>query len=198
MRGHRGGGPLGRRGFQPGHHHEGPHHHHHGEKIGRLLGHGDLRYVILSLLEKKPRHGYELIKALEDLSSGAYSPSPGTIYPTLTFLQEGGFASVKSEDNKNLYTITKEGTALLDENREFVTTLLERFAMAAKLRSRLNHWMGRDESEGIAREEKSPIRRAMHGLKAELFSFTDATKSEQAKVAELIDGAVAEIRKLKS
>lgn len=181
------------------HRHRGHHHHHHGHhhEGGRILGQGDLRYLILFLLEEKPRHGYELIKALEELSMGAYSPSPGTIYPTLTYLSEGGFATATTEENKNLYTISKQGVALLDENREFVKELYERFSHAGERMSRMRHWMGREENEEIARDEKSPIRRAMHGLKAELFSFVDATKAKQSQVGEIIERAAAEIKKLR-
>ena len=166
-------------------------------RMGRLLGHGDLRYVILSLLEEKPHHGYELIKKLEDLSSGAYTPSPGVIYPTLTFLEEGGFASASTEDNKKLYTITPEGKALVKENLDFVQEILARFAMAGERMSRLKQMMGREEMMDVAKRELSSIRRSMHALKAELFSFVDANKETKQKVAEIIDRAADEIRKLK-
>jgi DNA-binding PadR family transcriptional regulator len=167
------------------------------EKMGRLLGHGDLRYVILHLLDEKPRHGYEVIKALEELSSGAYSPSPGSIYPTLTFLEEGGFASATIDENKKLYAITAQGRVLLKENRAFVDELMARFAHASERLSRLKHWMGREEAEEIAKTDKSVIRKAMHGLKAELFSFLDAREEQKKKVAAIIDRATEEIRKLK-
>src|ERR1700752_3359042 len=61
--------------------------HHRGGRMGRIFEQGDLKYVILRLLEEKPRHGYEIIKELEDRFGGAYSPSPGTVYPTLTMLE---------------------------------------------------------------------------------------------------------------
>jgi DNA-binding PadR family transcriptional regulator len=189
---HRGGGPHGRRG-----------HSHFGdfrpeERMGRLLGQGDLRFVILSLLAEKPRHGYELIKALEDLSSGAYSPSPGTIYPTLTYLDEAGYATSTPDQNKKLYTITKEGSQIVNENKEAVAELLSRFSRAGEKMSRFKHMMGRDETADIARSDRSPIRKAMHALKTELFSFTDGTKSKQQVVADIITKAAEEIRKLKS
>ncbi|QDK38182.1 PadR family transcriptional regulator [Bdellovibrio sp. NC01] len=167
------------------------------EKLSRLLRHGDLRYVILFLLEEKPRHGYELIKALEDLSSGVYTPSPGVIYPTLTFLEEGGFATATTEDNKKLYKITSEGKTLVKENIAFVKEILSRFAMAGQRVSRLRQEMGREDMMDVASRETSPIRRAMHAFKAELFLFIDANKETKLKVAEVIDRATEEIRKLK-
>ena len=74
-----------------------------------MLEHGDLRFVILDLIAEKPRHGYEIIKAIEDKVSGAYSPSPGVVYPTLTMLEELGYASVVEEDGKQLHTLTPAG-----------------------------------------------------------------------------------------
>ena len=91
--------------------------------LRRILGHGDLRYVILALLDEKPSHGYELIKSLEEKSAGQYSPSPGVIYPTLTFLEDSGYATASTEDSKKLYTITKAGKDLLKENSDLVAEI---------------------------------------------------------------------------
>src|ERR1700679_2081736 len=82
---------------------------------GRKLIAADLQLLILALLEEKPRHGYELIKELEERSGGFYSPSPGVIYPALTYLEEIGFASVEISGTKKLYNITTEGRQHLDE-----------------------------------------------------------------------------------
>ncbi|ADJ65109.1 PadR-like family transcription regulator protein [Herbaspirillum seropedicae SmR1] len=77
---------------------------------------GALRIVMLHLLQEKPRHGYDMIKAIEQLVGGGYSPSPGVIYPTLTLLEEMGYASVQGEDGgKKLYTLSPEGQAHLEE-----------------------------------------------------------------------------------
>src|SRR6185312_10799550 len=114
--GHQGFGPFGR-GFGGG-----------GGNMfraGRMLADGDLRLITLSLIEKGPRHGYDLIKALEELSSGIYSPSPGVVYPTLTFLEEAGYATSSSEGNKKIFAITDSGRAHLEENREIVDGVLE-------------------------------------------------------------------------
>src|SRR5262245_5229881 len=108
-------------------------HRHHwgqgGRRRGRVFDQGDLRYVILALIAEKPRHGYELIKAIEDKLGGAYSPSPGVIYPTLTLLEELGHARVSAEEGgKKLYEITPEGTAFLEANRATVDGLFGRMA----------------------------------------------------------------------
>ena len=115
--------------------------HHHGEErhgrhgrggrsgLGRFFAHGDLRLVILNLIAEKPRHGYEIIKAIEEKLAGAYSPSPGVVYPTLTMLEELGHATVaNSEGGKKLYTITEEGTAFLAQNKAAVDAVFARIA----------------------------------------------------------------------
>lgn len=102
--------------------------------LGRFFAHGDLRLVILNLIAEKPRHGYEVIKAIEDAVAGAYSPSPGTIYPTLTWLEELGYVTVKPSDggSKKLHAITEQGRAFLDANRPALDALLQRMAEAGK------------------------------------------------------------------
>src|SRR6266436_329133 len=91
---------------------------HHRRRSGRLFDHGELRLVVLGLISERPRHGYEIIKEIEDRVSGSYSPSPGVIYPTLTMLEELGHATVApTAGGKKLYTVTPEGTAFLDANR---------------------------------------------------------------------------------
>src|SRR6266850_289473 len=92
-----------------------------GGRIGRVFDHGDLRYVLLQLIAEKPRHGYELIKAIEEKFGGMYSPSPGIIYPTLTLLAELGYIRPEgSEGARKQYAITPEGTAFLTANQAVV------------------------------------------------------------------------------
>ena len=85
---------------------------------GRMFEHGALRWVLLSLIADKPSHGYELIKAVETKLGGAYSPSPGVIYPSLTLLEEMGALESEAQGGKKLYSITEAGRALLGENAE--------------------------------------------------------------------------------
>src|SRR5262249_45028394 len=88
--------------------------------MGRKLGGGDLQLLILNLLAEQPRHGYEIIKALEERSSGFYSPSPGMVYPALTYLEEIGHATAEVEGTRKRYSITDAGRAYLAENRGIV------------------------------------------------------------------------------
>src|SRR5688500_922875 len=84
---------------------------------GRMFGQGDLKFVILRLLAEKPRHGYDIIKELEERSGGTYSPSPGTVYPTLVMLEDMGFARATPEESgKKIYSITDAGRAHLEEH----------------------------------------------------------------------------------
>jgi DNA-binding PadR family transcriptional regulator len=85
-----------------------------GRHGGRPLGTGDLRLVLLQLISEAPRHGYEIIRAIEERTGGAYSPSPGVIYPTLTMLDElGHVVASQAEGGRKLHTITPEGQAVL-------------------------------------------------------------------------------------
>src|SRR5580693_3933034 len=94
---------------------------------GRVFDQGDLRWVILKLISEKPSHGYELIKAIEERLGGAYSPSPGVIYPTLTLLEEMGYAHVAAGDGgKKLHSITPEGEAALAANKPAIDAIFGR------------------------------------------------------------------------
>lgn len=96
-------------------------------RSGRVFEQGDLKYVILQLLDEKPRHGYEIIKELEERFAGAYSPSPGTVYPTLTMLEDLGYAAARTEENgKKIYEVTAEGRAYLAENKSTVDDIFDR------------------------------------------------------------------------
>jgi DNA-binding PadR family transcriptional regulator len=113
----------------------GRHRHHHGGGRRRVFDHGDLRFILLSMIAVRPAHGYDLIKALEERMGGGYSPSPGVIYPTLTMLEEQGFASVAAADGKKLYQATAEGEAFLAANQTAVGAIQARIDGIARERS---------------------------------------------------------------
>ena len=93
----------------------------------RMFESGELRLVLLKLIADEPRHGYELIKAIEDMTGGDYAPSPGIVYPTLTMLEDMGLiAERKSEDSKKIFESTEEGRAHLAEQSDEVEALMER------------------------------------------------------------------------
>jgi len=87
---------------------------------------GDMKYVILKLLRDKPRHGYEVMKELEERMHGCYSPSPGTVYPTLQWLEDEGLVRAQEVDGKKVYEITEAGRAFLEEHQDTVDDIFER------------------------------------------------------------------------
>src|SRR5262249_32486087 len=117
-------------------------------RAGRMLATGDLRLIALALIAEQPRHGYEIIKVLEEKTEGWYSPSPGIVYPTLTYLEEAGYVTAQAEGAKKLYTITAEGRAHLDENRDMVDAVLERLAAVGRRIERMRRRLGEDDRDG--------------------------------------------------
>lgn len=101
------GGPFGRGGHGPGA----------GGDRGRFFGRGDMKFALLELLRERPMYGYEMIKALEEKSGGFYTPSPGSIYPTLQMLEERSFVTSQETEGKKVYSITETGSALLEEHQ---------------------------------------------------------------------------------
>jgi DNA-binding PadR family transcriptional regulator len=144
----------------------------------RIFGHGDIRYVILSILSEKPSYGYELIKAIEERLSGAYSPSPGLVYPTLTMLEELGYVSAKSsDDGKKLYSVTTQGQTFLAINKQLLDGIMGRMAHAASLHRRA---------------ESPQLVRAIQNLKFTLKLKTEAkalTDEQIRTIAEALDAA---------
>jgi DNA-binding PadR family transcriptional regulator len=155
-----------------------------GFRRGRVFEQGDLKYVILKMLAEKPRHGYEIIKELEERFGGAYSPSAGTVYPTLTLLEDLGYASVIPEEGgKKVYSITPEGEKYLEENKGAVEDIFERisdfgsnifgesmmevnraFGRVARATYTTAPWQSGDKS--IATELKSILERAAEEIEA--------------------------------
>lgn len=133
-------------------------------RIGRMLASGDLRLVALYLIEQQPRHGYDLIKAVEEKSVGFYTPSPGIVYPALTFLEEAGYVTSQADGNKKLYTITAEGRVHLADNREAIESTLAFLAKAGEQMNRFREFakadwpFNREEGQGPDFAERPPHR----------------------------------------
>ena len=157
-------------------------------RIGRMLASGDLRLVALYFIEEQPRHGYDLIKAIEEKTAGFYSPSPGIVYPALTFLEEAGFVTSSAEGNKKLYTITDEGRAHLGENRAAVQTTLDFLGKAGE---RMSEWREKAGREGGWWDDRGQDRHARHGrdrdIPGVLEEVNAARKDLKAAIAEAID-----------
>ncbi|HEY4375137.1 MAG TPA: PadR family transcriptional regulator [Burkholderiales bacterium] len=172
---------------------------------GRKLGSADLQLLILALLAEKPRHGYEVIKALDERSNGYYSPSPGMVYPALTYLEEIGHATVATEGTKKQYSITADGIAHLEKNRASVDALLEQLAYIGQKMEHLRRAMagrGEDEGEGEGghgghsrwHKMAPEIRQARQSLKSALIEKFGASDEEQRRIAQILEKAAAEIR----
>jgi len=167
-------------------------------RAGKMLADGDLRLIVLALLEDGPRHGYDIIKALEERSHGMYSPSPGVVYPTLTFLEEAGYTSATSEGNKKVYAITDTGRAHLDENREVVEMVLNGMDKFGKRWEKARSWWegGGDRAApdrdmpGVVEE----LNEARRGLKAAIAETIGASADEQRRVAGILREAASAIR----
>lgn len=176
-------GEMGGHGHGPG----GPHHGGRrggGGRLGRLFAHGDLHLLILHLIDEKPRHGYELIKGIADMAGGVYSPSPGSVYPALTMLEEQGHAVAEAEEGgRKSYAATAAGKAYLAENRAAVESIL----------AHLQH----------ARAAQGPapapsIVRAMEGLKLALVLRLERGPLDEAQtraVTEALEQAIGAIER---
>ncbi|MEP0393280.1 MAG: PadR family transcriptional regulator [Erythrobacter sp.] len=149
---------------------------------GRMFGAGELRLALLALIAKEPRHGYELIRAIEDMTGGSYAPSPGAVYPTLQMLEEEGLikpAKSKSgnEDessSKKPFKITKYGKEELADQTEEVADLMERLGEHGERTERI--------------KQKSPdLFRAMGNLGTVLKNRAKAGKLDQAAINEIVD-----------
>jgi DNA-binding PadR family transcriptional regulator len=97
-----------------------------GRRRRQMFESGEVKFIILRLLKDKPMHGYEVMKALEEKMAGTYSPSPGTVYPTLQLLEDEGFVRVEEVDGKKVYHVTPEGEAYLTENRDLIDEIVDR------------------------------------------------------------------------
>ena len=209
--GHGRGGFFGRRGRGDGD----------GFRMGRRLGSGDLQLLILLLLQENPRHGYELIKELEQRTNGYYSPSPGVIYPALTYLDEIGFASVEADGNKKLYRISETGAGFLTENRSSAEAMLGELAEIGRRFARARQAMSEEDSASESEDESDlgtwplgerrfghrghgrgraivEVLQARHDLKHALREAITESPEEHKRIADILRRAAAEIRSRKS
>ena len=152
---------------------------------GRMFEQGDLKLVILRLLEEKPRHGYEIIKELEGRLGGAYSPSPGTVYPTLTMLEDLGYARVVPEEGgKKIYEITDEGRAHLAEHSTAVNDIFDRISRFV---------------EGFVDAPMMEVNQSFRRMARATYSTATSHISDKdvlAKIKDALDRAAAEIDSL--
>ena len=188
-------------------HRGGRHHHggfgHFGDDNGDGLTRGrkftsdDLQLLLLALLAEKPAHGYELIKSLETVSNGFYVPSPGMVYPALTYLEELGYVSVLQSGNRKCYTLAEEGRSYLATNQERADLMLGKLRqIARKMDSVRRAFSGEAGAPGAdASAEALPeLLDARRALKSALHGLSGAAPEEQRRVAGILEAATRQIQ----
>lgn len=165
---------------------------------GRQFSADDLQLLLLALLADQPSHGYELIKALDTRSGGFYAPSPGMVYPALTYLEEVGFVTVQAEGNRKRYALAEPGRAHLDAQRERVDLLFAKLTHLGRKMEFMRRAFagGADEAGETADESRGWLPdfvQARRALKQALLRKSDATADEQRRIAAILLRAVAEI-----
>jgi DNA-binding PadR family transcriptional regulator len=173
-------------------------------RIGRMLASGDLRLVALYFIEQQPRHGYDLIKAIEDKTGGLYVPSPGVIYPALTFLEEASYVTSVAEANKRLYTITDEGRTYLNDNRAAVESTLAHLGRIgeqfAKVRERWEETRRDFDQQPRPDRDMDDVAPEVNAARRELKdAIRDAARrrdpESQRRLADILRRAADEIRR---
>jgi DNA-binding PadR family transcriptional regulator len=155
---------------------------------GRKLSSDDLQLLLLALIADQPSHGYELIKALETRSNGFYVPSPGMMYPALACMEDRGHVGIQLEGNRKRYTLSDEGRAHLEANRERADAMLAKLAHMAEKMARMRSAM-EGEGEGWSAEFDA----ARHALRHALHARAGAAPEEQQRIAAILARAAADI-----
>ena len=181
--GHRGmGGPGGRGGMDPD-----------DLRAGRMLAQGDLRLIALALIAESPRHGYEIIKLVEEKTADWYSPSPGIVYPTLTYLEEAGYVTGSTEGSRKLYTITEAGRAYLETNRDVVDVVLDRLTA---LGERVNRWRRAARGERENRVSLPPlVEAAFDHLRETVGKRLENNAEAEARLVEILARAATDLQR---
>ncbi len=166
-------------------------------RAGRMLAQGDPRLIALALIAEQPRHGYDIMKVLEEKTSGWYSPSPGIVYPTLTYLEEVGYVTAQAEGTKKLFTITEEGRAYLADNRDFVDAVLDRLAAFGARMRRMRRRFGREDGEADEpRRLPQLVRAAIENLRDVAAERLAADGEAEPRIVDVLARAAAELKRV--
>lgn len=163
-----------------------------GGPRGRKLSSDDLQLLLLALIAEQPSHGYELIKALEQRSSGFYVPSPGMMYPALACMEDRGHVSIQPEGNRKRYALSDEGRAHLEDKREHVDLMLAKLAAAAE-KMRLMRSALAEGGDDAGKRWTAELADARHALRHALHARAGAPAEEQQRIAAILARAAAEI-----
>jgi len=176
-----------------------------GMRTAKMLAAGDLQLIILLLLKERSRHGYEIIKAIEEHSSGIYTPSPGMVYPALTYLEEMGYATATAEGAKKLYSLTPQGIQHLQQNEAAAEELWEQLALFGRKLARFQKLFTADEdvvdrfgsgpgADSDWHQMKAEFRALRDELRAAIQEKISASLQEKKRVLEILRRAISEIR----
>jgi DNA-binding PadR family transcriptional regulator len=180
-----------------------------GMRTAKMLASGDLQLIILLLLSEKPRHGYEIIKAVEEHSSGVYTPSPGMVYPALTYLEEMGYAEAAVEGTKKQYSITPEGGAYLSKHRVAANEVWNQLLIYGRKLAHFRKQFAEDEdvadhfgsgsgggtgAKGDWQQMKAEFRGLRDELKTAIYEKITSSMDEKRRVMDILRRAVDEIR----
>lgn len=169
-------------GFDPGNWFWGPGTHR--SRRGQWFEAGDMKYVILKMLRDKPMHGYEVMKALEEETRGCYKPSPGTVYPTLQWLEDEGLVKASTVDDKKVYAITDLGREFLEKHKGTVEDIFDRVTNA------IDQLVG----EPMPDITRAASRLVSQAYRAAMRSSLDMEKKK--KIPEILDRAAKELEAL--
>ena len=159
----------------------------------RMLVQGDLRLVALALIAEAPRHGYEIIKLLEEKTADWYSPSPGIVYPTLTYLEEAGYVTASADGSKKLYTITEQGAAYLKANHDIVDAVLDRLTA---LGEKVSRWRRRARGDRDERGSVPPLTEAaLDHLRETIAKRLEDDAEAEAQLVEILARAAADLKR---
>ncbi len=159
---------------------------HRGPRRGRRrwFESGDMKYVILKLLQDRPMHGYEVMKALEEQCHGWYKPSPGTVYPTLQWLEDEELVRSEEKDSKKVYIITDAGKEFLEENRTTIDDIFDR------VEETIDHLVG---------EPMPEVNRAVGRMVSQVYRMSWRLRADDERrktIAEILEKATDEIEAL--
>jgi len=162
-------------------------------RAGRMLAQGDLRLIALHFIDEEPRHGYEIIKLLEEKTADWYSPSPGIVYPTLTYLEEAGYVTASTEGSKKLYAITEDGRVYLKANRDLVDAVLDRLTA---LGERVTRWRRTARGERDNRRTLPPlVEAAFDHLRDTVGKRLDGDADAEARLVEILARTDADLQR---
>lgn len=160
-------------------------------RAGRMLAQGDLKLIALALIAQQPRHGYDIIKVIEEMTAGFYAPSPGVVYPTLTYLEEMNHVIAQPEGAKKLYVITDEGRDQLVANRELADAVFDRLAAFGEAMRQQN-----DDAGAEAGDLPLLLRAALDNLREVVIRQIVKDPDKEADLVAILARAAGELRKV--